>query len=422
MKKRMQAKKYFGKLLVFSVIVFFMSVAFVTSVPAKEPIKIGFVSIFSGRVAMLGETGLKGAKLAVEEINSKGGVLGRKLEIISRDSGAKIEEAVRIAKEFVTKEHVNFLMDCSSSRESFAIKEVSRDLKVLTMVSASETTAHTANPKIWTKYTFRSSRQGIHDAVAAARFAAEMVDKYGLKKWASISPDYAYGRDSTATFFWALKKFRPDIEIVNQYWPKIFAPDYTSHITALLKDKPDAVYTALWGGDLVTFIEQGKLYGLFNKTKFFAINLADYPVLKAIKGIPEGMFSGSRYLKEVPSTELNKKFAEAYLKKYGELPTNWSQECYTGIYMLAEAVKRAGSLDTEKVIRALEGLTLKLPWGGPPNGTVTMRARDHTLINYAIAWGRTVNKPPYVVDLVFAPWDDILKYEKIWLKEKGWLK
>ena len=96
---------------------------------AAEPIKIGFVSIFSGRVAMLGEEGSKGAILAAEQINSKGGVIGRKFEVITRDSGGKIEEAVRIARDFVVRDKVDFLMDGSSSRESFAVKEVSRDLK-----------------------------------------------------------------------------------------------------------------------------------------------------------------------------------------------------------------------------------------------------------------------------------------------------
>ena len=389
---------------------------------SQEPIKVGFVSIFSGRVAMLGETGFKGAQLAAEELNQRGGVLGRKIELISRDSGGKIEEAVRLARGLITKDGVHFLIDHSSSREAFAVKEVSRDLKVLTMVTASETTAHTADPKIWTKYSARTARQSIHDAVAGGYYAAELARKHGLKKWSSVSPDYAYGRDLTDNFFWALKSFYPEVEIVSQYWPKLFEPDYTAHINALLRDKPDAFFSALWAGDLVTFVEQANLYGLFKKSMFFGINLADYTVLKALKKVPEGLHSGTRYLEEAPPTEANKKFARDYSAKYGELPTNWAQECYTGMRMLAGAIEKAGTTDTEAVIGALRGLRMNLPWGAPPEGIVEMRERDQTLIYYATGWGKTISDPPYVVDLVFPPWSEILKYEDKWLKEQGWLQ
>jgi branched-chain amino acid transport system substrate-binding protein len=387
-----------------------------------DPIKVGFVSIFSGRVAALGETGFKGAQMAANEVNAQGGVLGRKIELLKRDSAGKIEEAVRIARDYVVKEKVNFLMDHSSSRESFAVKEVSRDLKILTVVTASETTATTADPKIWTKYSFRASRCGIHDAVGAGLYMAELSKKLGIKKWGSVSPDYEYGRDSTETAFWALKQFNPDVKVVSQTWPKMFAPDYTTNITALLKDKPDAIYSALWGGDLVSFIEQAKMYGLFQQSKFFAINLGDFTVLEAVKGLPEGLYSGSRCHLAAPATEANKKFFEDYKRQYKELPTNWSQECYTGMRLLLEGIKKAGTVDTEAVIKAMEGLTMKLPWGVPPAGTVTMRARDHTVIDYATGWGHTVSKFPFVVDMKLAPWETILKYEEIWLKEKGWFK
>jgi len=389
---------------------------------AQEPIKIGFVSIFSGRVAMLGETGFKGAQLAVDEYNAKGGVLGRKIEITNRDSAGKIEEAVRIARDFVVKDKVDFLMDHSSSREAFAVKEVSRDLKVITMVTASETTDHSADPKIWTPYNFRSARQSIHDCCVAGFYAAKIAKEQGLTRWYSISPDYAYGHDSTDRFFEFLQKKSPEAKIVGKLWPKLFEPDYTPHITKMLGDKPHAFYSALWGGDLVAFIEQAMMYGLFEQTKFFSINVADYTVLKALKKIPEGLHTGSRYLRNVPDTPANHDFADRYQKKYKELPTNWSWETYSGILFLLEGIKKAKSLETEKVIKAMKGLRIKAPAGSPDfNGQIELRARDHTNIGYAIAWGKTISKEPYVTDLFYVPWSEILKEEEEYLKKKGWL-
>lgn len=386
---------------------------------SAEPITIGFVSIFSGRVAMLGETGFKGVELALEEINEKGGLLGRPVRALRQDSAGKIEDAVRIARDFVTRDRVDFLIDHSSSREAFAVREVSRDLKKVTMVTASETTELTADPKARTPYTFRSARQTLQDGIVAGTYAADVSKAKGLKQWYSVSPDYAYGRASTDEFFWALKANLPEVQIVGQAWPKLFEPDYTTHITKMLQDKPKASYSALWAGDLVAFVEQAALYGLFEQIQFFGINLADYTVLHALKRVPAGLHSGSRYLRNVPESAANRAFAERYEKKFKEPPTNWSQECYTGTLFLAEAVRKAGSTNSGDVVRALEGLTIQAPWGA--DGTLTMRKRDHTVINYAIGWGQTQPQPPWITKTWGLPWDRILAQEEAFLRSKGWL-
>jgi branched-chain amino acid transport system substrate-binding protein len=388
---------------------------------SAEPIKIGFVSIMSGRVAMLGEEGAKGAQLAIDEINAKGGVIGRKFKLLTRDSTGKPEEAVRIARDYVVRDKVDFIMDGSSSRESFAVKEVSRDLKKLTMITASETTANTADPKIRTPYSFRTARVAIHDSIVGGYFAGKVSKELGLKKWYSISPDYAYGHDNTNLFFEYLKKNYPDVELIGQQWPKIFEPDYTAHITKIMKDKPDAVYSCLWGGDITAFMEQASLYGLFKRMKFFGINIADPLVLGALKkGVPAGMYTGGRYNISMPDTPANRTFGENFKKKYDTYPSNWSWQAYTAVLFLEAAVKKAGTTDNEKVIKALEGLTIEAPCAQPPRKTVTMRAKDHQMIYYTIGWAKTISEPPYVTDRTYMSWEEILKEEAAYLKKKGW--
>ena len=142
---------------------------------SAEPITVGFVSIFSGRVASLGETGYRGLELALDEINAAGGLLGRQVKAIRQDSAGKIEDAVRIARELITRDKVTVLMDHSSSREAFAVREVSRDLKMVTMATASETTELTADPKARTPYTFRAARQTLHDGIVAGNYAAGLA-------------------------------------------------------------------------------------------------------------------------------------------------------------------------------------------------------------------------------------------------------
>ncbi len=387
-----------------------------------EPIKIGFISMFTGRVSELGISGFGGLEMAASEINEKGGLLGRKIELVRRDCAGKPEEAVRLARELVTKDKVEFIIDNSSSAISFALKEVSKDLKVITFITSPEAVRLNADPTIWSKYTFKSSRSVLHDAVVAGAFASKVSKKQNLKKWATIAPSYSYGQDWVELFLIVLKDKSPDLQIGSQLWPKVFSEDFTPHVTTVISEKPDALFVVQWGPDAIAFVKAAKQYRLSSLVKLFGVNFGEYAFLNAVQPVPSGMYAGNRYLLNAPPTEENKAFGMAYNSKFKSMPTCWSQEVYTGVKLLEEAIRKAGTTETEAVIKALEGLTIKAPWGTPPNGTVTMRARDHQIINYYISWGITVQEEPFVVDNETVAWDEILSFEEKYLKEKGWLK
>ena len=261
---------------------------------AGKPIKIGMPTIMSGRVAILGESSVDAAMVTVRRVNKAGGIDGRMLELVVRDSRGKPDEAARMTRDLVNNEGCEIILDAEASSASFAVNEVVRDVKKFCIHTNSETSSLTADPKNRVQWVFRTTRQGIHDAVGGGLYAAKVSKEKGLKKWATVSPDYAYGRDNTKEFMEYVKIFAPDVEIVEQTWPKIFQPDYTENVTALLNAQPQAVYSALWGGDLVAFFDQASLYGLFDQFQAFAVNLGDYPVITAIKSRPEGVAASSR--------------------------------------------------------------------------------------------------------------------------------
>ena len=373
--------------------------------PASEPIKLGFLGIFSGRVAMLGETGFKGAKLAVQEINERGGITGRPVEISFRDTAGNRDEAVRIARDLVLKERVDFIVDGSSSAEAFAVSSAAKQLSKVDLVTASESASLT-EPANLHDFVFRLARNTLHDGIAAGLFASKLP----YVRWYTIGPDYEYGRSSTEFFVRELKNQKPDIQIVGESWPKFFEPDYTPHIQKILDAQPDAVYSPLWGGDLVAFIQQAQSFGLFDKVKFVSPNIADSLVLKALGGnLPKGMYTGTRFLVGSPETEANKKFAEAYLQQFGEEPTNWAVQAYHGIYFLKAAIEKAGSTESREVAQALPGLKLaNMPWGD-----LEIRPSDHQLINYEIGWGITDPSLPNKVKIEYtSDWTQILQREK----------
>jgi len=383
-----------------------------------KPIRIGMPTILSGRVAQLGISSRNAVMTEVEKFNAGGGLGGRKIEVITRDSKGKPDEAVNNTRQLINGDGCEIILDAESSASAFAVQEVIRELKVLCIHTNSETSSLSADPKIRVPTAFRTARQGIHDAIVSATYAASIAKAKGLKTWMTCSPDYAYGRDNTSLFMQYLKKFQPDVELVGETWPKLFQADYTENITKILQVKPQALYSALWAGDLVSFVDQSGIYNLFGQTNMFAINMADYTTLTAVKNLPQGIHSASRYIKTFPATPENAAWADAYKAKYGDYPTNWSWENAVAMNCIIAALKKTNSTDSAKLADAIRGMKLKTPFGA--DGTITMRAEDQTTVGYALGWGTTIPKEPYVPNVTPGDWKSIFEHEAEWKKAMGY--
>ena len=232
---------------------------------------------------------------------------------------------------------------------------------------------------------FRTARQGIHDAIGGGDYAAKIAKAKNLKRWVTCSPDYAYGRSNTAEFMEYAKHFEPSIQVVDESWPKLFQPDYTEVVTKVLNSKADAMYSALWGGDLSAFIDQGNLYGLFDKMASFMVNLGDYGVVDEVKQFPSGVYSGGRYNRTVPPTKENEDWYQAYVKNYKHKPTNWSWENATAATFLVEALKATnGDTDGKKLAAALKGMKIKSPWGSGRHDHHARRRQHHHQLHHRL--------------------------------------
>jgi branched-chain amino acid transport system substrate-binding protein len=343
---------------------------FVSAAWAADTIKLGGMLPLSGRAADLGITCKQGAELAVKEINAKGGVLGKQLDLRMADSKANVQEIVSLCKRYIQKDQVNFLFGIVSSAGALAASQVAKQEKVIFMDTVGST--DTLTKEKWNRYAFRAGTCNSQEANSLALYAAQ--DKK-LMKFYNIGPDYEYGRTMWEIFKTRMAKENPQAQFIGEQWPKLFAADYTPYINAILAAKPDAVYVSLWGGDLVAFIKQAKPYGLFDKMKWIIATGGDITVTKALgKEMPVGLIVDQRYYFYWPETPTNQAFVKAYKAAYGDYPSAWAAEGYDGIQFLAAAIKKAGSLDTDKVIAALEGLTLD-----EPRGKSTLRKEDHQL-------------------------------------------
>ena len=336
------------------------------TVLADASIKIGFPIPLSGPTAVYGEPVLKGAELAVSEINAKGGVLGRKLELLSRDSKASADEGVRLARELIIKDDVDFLVGTLTSAEAPAVSTVAKENKIVFIAPTSKSTILTDPPHLH-PYIFRVSSNTDVEGLAAATLMARWKD---VKTVATIAPDYAYGRDAIAAFIASLKKLRPDIQIVDQQWPKLGEPDFTAFITAQMSKNPDAVYCSLFAGDFVTFAKQATPRGYFKAIKNRLIDGAEIGTVDEAEALgndyPYGVI-GNAYdpvLWSGNEPAAHKTFIEN-LKKFTHEPygSGWSIVGYQSIYALAAGITKANSTKSDAVSKALLGLTWDTPVG-----------------------------------------------------------
>ncbi|MET0918742.1 MAG: ABC transporter substrate-binding protein, partial [Burkholderiales bacterium] len=321
---------------------------------AQKAIRIGYPVILSGPGALIGEPSLKGAQMFVEELNAKGGVLGRKVELVVRDTKGNADEAVRIARDLILRENVDFLVGTLTSAEGPAVSPVAKENKIVFVVPVVKTDQLTA-PENMHPYVFRTAT----NTTIEGRTAAELMAKWPVKRVATMSPDYAFGQDLTRAFVAHLKKIRPDIEIVDQQWPKLGEADYTPFINAQLAKKPDAVFTSLWGGHFVTFAKQAKPLRYFEAVKFNVLAAGEAGAIETAKamgddyplGITANAYDAFNWTNGPPQHKEYIARLRAYLKE--DNPSSWPITGYIGMQMLTAAIAKAGSTDSDKVAKAM---------------------------------------------------------------------
>jgi len=367
---------------------------------AADTIKIGFPIPLSGAAGVYGKPILAGAQMAVAEINANGSILGKKLEILARDSKANADEAVRLSRELIIKDGVDFLVGTLTSAEAPAVSTVAKENKIVFIAPASKSTILT-DPQHIHPYIFRVASNTDVEGLAGATSMARWND---VKTVATIAPDYAYGRDSIAAFITALKKLRPDIQIVDQEWPKLGEPDFTAFITAQMGKKPDAIYCSLFAGDFVTFTKQATPLGYFKAIKNRLIDGgeigtpdeaqalgSDYPYGIIGDSYDPVLWSGN----EPPA---HKKYIED-LKTFthAQYASGWSIVGYQSIYALAAGIKKAGSTGSDAVAKALLGLTWETPVG---ERTFSVKSHETFAPEY---WGEMVKEAAYPFAVIKNP-------------------
>ena len=255
-----------------------------------------------------------GVELALEHINSAGGVLGKKLQLVSRDDNGKPGDAVKIAEELVSKDRVALISGSLFSHIGLALTSFAGQRKVLYVAAEP-----LADALVWAngnRYTFRLRPS----TYMQAGMLAEQAAKNPAKRWATIAPNYAYGKDAVSAFKKILKSLRPDVEFVAEQWPALFKIDAGAEIQALSAANPEAVYNVTFGGDLAKFAREGKLRKFFDGKLILGLLTGEPEYLDPLKGeAPEGWLV-TGYPWYAINTPAHNAFRKAYEGKYNDYP------------------------------------------------------------------------------------------------------
>jgi branched-chain amino acid transport system substrate-binding protein len=343
----------------------FLIALLVSSSAFSQTIKIGELNSYKVFPAFL-EPYKKGMELALEEINASGGVLGRKLELVTRDDGGNPGDAVRVAEELISRDQVSVLMGTFASNVGLAVSNLAAQRKVLFIASEPLT-----DKIVWengNRYTFRL-RPSTY--MQTAMLIPEAV-KLKKKRWAIVYPNYEYGQSATASFKKLLKLAQPDVEFVAEQAPPLGKIDAGAVVQALADAKPDAIFSSLFAADLQKFVREGNTRGLFKNVAVFNLLAGEPEYLDTLKDETPGGWWVTGYPWSAINTPEHRKFRDAYQKRWNDYPRQGSVVGYVSVHAVANALRKAGSTETEKLIGAMKGLEMATPFG-----PIVWRPLDH---------------------------------------------
>jgi ABC-type branched-subunit amino acid transport system substrate-binding protein len=330
---------------------------------AGNTIKIGMPLALTGPLGSVGQQQKRGAEFHTKWINDRGGILGRKVELLIEDTVGNPATCVRKAQEMVERHDVRLFTGITLSSEALAIVPKLNEWNSIFISSDNgdgRLTAASLVPNF-----FRANTSGPMGTRAVSLYLRETTHK----KFFALGLDYAWGHNSVQVFEEEIKRMG------REFVGKVFAPtgtkDYSTYITRLRQSGADAVYLVLAGDDNNAFIAQAAQYQLASRMALLAEQL-ELSTMRAVGDACLGMIVSARYAFTIDNPK-NKEFVELWKKEYdGLVPDQFEGEQWQCQQVFVAGITKAGSIEADKLRPALEDLTID-----DIKGKVHMRKCDH---------------------------------------------
>jgi branched-chain amino acid transport system substrate-binding protein len=347
---------------------------FIIAARGETPIRIGMVDPFTGVYAAVAQNELVGAKLAVEQINAKGGVLGRPIELLVEDSANDVGTGVQKTRKLIERDQVSFIIGDVNSGIAQAIAQVTAEKKVLHVVSGGHTDSITGKDCKWNVYRVCNTTRMEANSVTDLLF-----NKYG-KKWHFITPDYAFGHTLYDACAANLKKLGGTIT-GNELTP-LGTSDFSAYLIKARAANPDVLLLLPQGSDMVNCLKQIVQFGI-NKQIHVAGTQQELESLEALP--PEariGIWMFEWYWKQPNTPHLAEFVADVRKRTDGKVPTARTWFGFTSVHTYALVANREKTLDALKLAQALGDFELPPEIKLQPN-KVYYRKGDHQLMTSA---------------------------------------
>ncbi len=397
----MRHKVYAGGLICFLVILVALVFISPPSSFAQAPIKIGLLDTYTGPPTTFTFDVRDAFKMVIDQVNAKGGVVGRKLEFTTRDDKFKVDVAMSMAKELIMMEKVDILVGTINSAASLAVSEYCKAEKVPFIVTFSKSEKITGEKGH--RYVFSVSENTAMIGKAAAHGLAK---RPYIKYWIA-GDDYEYGHALAEAVWQNLKRLKPEVQLINQSWWKVGEPELTPYLTAISGAKPDAVIFATGGASMVNVMKAAKATGFADKIPIYIHTATEHSTLAPLgQDAPENVLGTANYHFYYPDSPKNKDFVNAFKEIYKREPKVGALYGYLAANFIIKALEKAGKMDREKLIDAMEGLKVD-----SPIGEIEMRAFDHqAALPMFMGVTKKVPEYPFLVakDIITIPASEVM--------------
>ena len=346
---------------------------FVITARAEDKLRIGLDNPLTGTYAALGKNELTGCQLAVEQINAKGGILGRQVELIVEDStSGDAGTAVQKAHKLIERDKVSFLLGNVNSALAAAMAQVSFDSGVLHVIPGGHADAITGANCHWNVFRVCNTTQMEANAIAQT-----LVSSYG-KKWYYITPDYAFGHSLQA----GLEKAGAALggSKVGEDLTPLATTDFSSSLIKAQSANPDVLIFLVQGTDMINALKQAVQFGLDKK-----LHLAGaQQELEVLEGLPPEARIGNwvfEWYWNQPGVPHVAEFVEAIKKASGRVPTARTWFGYVATWTCALAANGANSLEAVKMAKFLQGFKLPPEVALMPDGAYYREGQNQLIPN-----------------------------------------
>ncbi len=312
------------------------------------PVKIGFVSSFSGTYAAIAEDQWRAVQLATEQINAQGGLLGRKIELVKRDDKLNPGEAAKVTQDMIQNDKPDFIIGSISGATVLPMNDQAKKAGIPFFGIAQSDAVTTAKDR--GQFSFHEALTPTMNGRALGKWIANNLGK----KVYYLMPDYAFGKDNYNAINKAL--LQAGGAEVGVAWYPLGTSDFTPFIARIRAAKPDVVVTAALGNDQVNLLKQVQSFELNKEMKIFIVVTDIQGDAAAGFQNLQNTYGGASFYWELADKDPTAKaFVDAYVKKYGSPPSGYAGYAYSATKLIKLGAEKAGSIEPEKFSKALAG-------------------------------------------------------------------